>query len=87
MYSDGNLKSLAGNWEFNIKISDIFKQNNEINYVFNSENEYIKSGYATIYPTKMVVKLELFENYDINQILDIALEELSQYGMIFFIKK
>lgn len=86
IYSDGNTKSLDGNWEFNIEISDTFKQNNEVNYVFDGENEYIKSGYATIYPTKMIVKLELFENYDINQIVDIALEDLSQYGMIFSLK-
>ena len=86
MYSDGNLKSLDGNWEFNIKISATFKQNNEMNYVFDGENEYIKSGYATIYPTKMIVKLELFEDYDINQIVDIALEDLSQYGMLFSLK-
>lgn len=86
IYSDGNTKSLDGNWEFNIKISDTFKQNNEINYVFDGENEYIKSGYATIYPTKMIVKLELFEDYDINQIVDIALEDLSQYGMLFSLK-
>lgn len=86
IYSDGNTKKLDGNWEFNIEISDIFKQNNEVNYVFDGENEYIKSGYATIYPTKMIVKLELFENYDINQIVDIALEDLSQYGMIFSLK-
>lgn len=86
IYSDGNTKSLDGNWKFNIKISDIFKQNNEINYVFDGENEYIKSGYATIYPTKMIVKLELFENYDPDQIVDIALEDLSQYGMIFSLK-
>ena len=34
----------------------------------------------------MIVKLELFENYDINQIVDIALENLSEYGMIFSLK-
>lgn len=86
IYSDGNTKSLDGKWEFNIEVSDIFKQNNEVNYVFDGENEYIKSGYATVYPTKMIVKLELFENYDIDQIVDIALEDLSQYGMIFSLK-
>ena len=86
IYSDGNTKSLDGNWEFNIEISDTFKQNNEVNYAFDDENEYIRNGYATVYPTKMIVKLELFENYDIDQIVDIALEDLTQYGMIFSLK-
>lgn len=86
IYSDGSQKSLNGNWFFNIKISEIFKQNNEIKYVLDGENKYIKKASATIYPTKMIVKLELFENYDVNQIVDIALENLSEYGMIFSIK-
>lgn len=86
IYSDGNQKSLDGNWDFHINISEKFKENNEVKYIFDGENEYIKSGYATIYPTQMIVKLELFENYDINQIVDIALENLSEYGMIFSLK-
>lgn len=85
-YSDGTIKSLDGNWEFNIDISDKFKQNNEVNYVFDGENEYIKEASATIYPTKMIVKLKLFEDFDPHKIVDIALEDLSEYGMIFSLK-
>ena len=85
-YSDGSQKYINGDWDFNIDISDKFKQSNEVNYVFDGENEYIKEASATIYPTKMIVKLKLFENYDIDQIVDIALEDLSQYGMIFSLK-
>ena len=85
-YSDGTIKSLDGNWEFNIDISDKFKQNNEVSYVFAGENEYIKEASATIYPTKMIVKLKLFEDFDPHKIMDIALEDLSQYGMIFSLK-
>lgn len=85
-YSDGTIKSLDGDWDLNVDISDKFNNSNETEYIFDGENEHIKSGFATIYPTKMIVKLDLYEDYDISQIVDIALEDLSEYGMIFYLK-
>lgn len=86
IYSDGTQKNLEGNWDIHINISEKFKENNEVKYIFDGENEYIKEASATLYPTKMIVKLELFENYDIDKIVEIALEDLSEYGMIFSLK-
>ena len=34
----------------------------------------------------MIVKLKLFEDFDPHKIVDIALEDLSEYGMIFSLK-